>query len=206
MAETEVRAVGESGRGSAGAIGLKYHIGDDLWIEEVNIADLKEQEVNANVMKPATMQRLTENILKRKHLESVPYCAQPNGEGPIEIVSGHHRVRAARSAGFTRIVALVDRSPLTRSQIVAKQLAHNALAGSDDPDILKRLIGKMTTVDDLLESGLDEKFLPTPENYKVTLFTPHADYKWKTCNFIFGGDGGCEDHRNRFIGRRGDTC
>lgn len=164
---------------------VKVDLGNDLWIETVEIGALKEQDVNAHVMPPSMLARLTENIRIRGGLESLPYCAQPNGQGPIEVVSGHHRIRAARAAGAAKVVVIVDRGPLTRSQIVAKQLAHNALVGSDDPDLVKQLVAQITSVDDLLASGLKEDFLPTPDKFKVTLFTPHADYQWRTCTFVF---------------------
>lgn len=140
--------------------------------------------MNARVMSAATLTRLAENIQGRGALESVPYCVQ-NDEGPVEIVSGHHRIRAARMAGFTHVPVLIDRSGLSRSRIVSKQLAHNALVGYDDPDILARLLDKIADVNDLLATGLDKDNLPVPEEFKVTLFSPHADYAWKYVAFTF---------------------
>lgn len=64
-------------------------------------------------------------------MESLPYCSQPNGEGPISIVSGHHRTRAAGRAGIQRIPVIVDTKPMTRSTITAKQIAANELTGRD---------------------------------------------------------------------------
>lgn len=166
---------------------VKVDLGNNLWLETVVIGDLKEQDVNAHVMSPATFERLVENIRRTGRLESTPYCAQPNGQGAVEVVSGHHRIRAARKAGLIAVPVLIDRNDLTRSQIIAKQLAHNAIIGSDDQDLVKQLVAQITSVDDLLESGLGEDVLPTPEKFKVTLFTPHADYKWKTARFVFLG-------------------
>ena len=165
----------------------KVHVdlGNGLFLETVTIADLKEQDVNAHVMPPALFERLVENIRKTGRLESTPYCAQPLGQGAVEVVSGHHRIRAARKAGLITVDVLVDRNDLTRSQIIAKQLAHNALVGHDDNDLLKQLVAQLTSVDDLLESGLGEDFVPTPEKFKVTLFSPHADYRWQTATFVF---------------------
>ena len=74
-------------------------IGDDLVIRIVKISELREQDVNAQQMSSRDFDRLTENIRIRGQVESLPYCHQPNGEGTIEIISGHHRVRAARKAG-----------------------------------------------------------------------------------------------------------
>lgn len=137
-------------------------------------------------MPPAKFDRLIENVKERGALESLPYCAQPDGQGPVEIVSGHHRVRAARAAGYEEIVVLVDVRPMTRSQIIAKQLAHNSLAGQDDPDILKQLALMMETADDRLASGLpDEIFGDTEKLDAMKLFTPQIDFDYRTISFTF---------------------
>jgi hypothetical protein len=168
-----------------GGRAVSVDLGNDLWIETVEIGSLKEQDVNAHVMVPDMLARLTENIRQRGGMESLAYCAQPGGSGQVEIVSGHHRIRAARAAGMAKIPVIVDKSNLTRSQIVAKQLAHNALVGVDDAGLIKQLLTQITSVDDLLATGLQQNMLPTPDKFKVTLFTPHADYKWKTMAFVF---------------------
>lgn len=158
-------------------------IGEDLYVRVVTIGDLREQDVNAHVMAPRVFERLVENIRQRGQLESTVYCAQPAGEGPIGIVSGHHRARAARAAGLTEIPAIVDEAPMTRSQVVAKQLAHNALVGTDDPDVLKQLVGFIESADDLLASGLPEDVLPNADDEKFDLFMPRVDFDWQTISF-----------------------
>ncbi len=158
-------------------------LGASLSLERWPIAGLKEQELNANVMPPAVFQRLVENIRKRGELESVPFCAEVQGK--LEIVSGHHRVRAARAAGLNEVTVLVDRSGLSRSAIVAKQLAHNALTGRDDEEILAQLLARIETPDDLLESGVDPATLGTPEGVDVGLFSPHVDFEWRTVTLAF---------------------
>lgn len=160
--------------------------GPDLYIREVDIKDLKEQDLNANVMAPATFERLVANIKQRGAPESMPYCAQPGGKGDTEIVSGHHRVRASRAAGLERIHVLVDCSEMTRSQIVAKQMAHNHLVGSDDPEVAKQLIEQIATPDDRLLSGLpDEVFGQTEDVDVMRLFTPRVDFDFRTVTFAF---------------------
>jgi hypothetical protein len=173
--------------------GIEIDLGNEMWVLTVNIADLREQQVNAQVMQPSEFARLTENIKDRRSLESLPYCVQPKftltpeegAPGPIEIVSGHHRVRAARAAGMTWVPILCDRKPISRSRIISKQLAHNALVGQADPSVIAMLVSQMTSVEDMLASGLREDALPTPEKHQVTLFTPHAEYRWKTVHFAF---------------------
>jgi hypothetical protein len=160
-------------------------IGDDLWIEWANVAELREQDVNAQQMQPRHMDRLTENIRIRGQIESLPYCYQPERDGPISIVSGHHRARAARAAGLTRIPVIVDRQPMTQSKVVAKQIAHNELHGDPDQGILAQLVASLENVDDLLMSGLDENWLPTPQPVDHQLLIPHADFDWRTVMLLF---------------------
>ena len=160
-------------------------LGNGLRIEVVAIGELREQDTNAHVMPPAKFERLVENIRRRGALESLPYCVQPGGEGPVEIVSGHHRVRAANAAGLTHIAVLVDTSTYSRSAIVAKQLAHNALVGHDDEEILKQLVATIDNPDDLLMTGLPKELLPGPEHDAMMLFTPRIDFDWRTVTFAF---------------------
>lgn len=133
-------------------------------------------------MSSATFERLVANIKRRGELESLPYCARV--EGKVEIVSGHHRVRAARAAGLTEITVLIDESGLTRSAITAKQLAHNALAGEDDAEVLRRLLAGITDPDDLLETGLPVPTL-TDESTVPPLLQPHVDLSWRTVTLLF---------------------
>lgn len=163
----------------------RWEIADDLYIEFVDIAELREQDVNAQVMQPRQFTRLTENIRKRGMVESLPYCARPGDDGPTEIVSGHHRTRAARAAGLTRIPAIVDTRPMRRSELVAKQIAHNELHGSPDADILRELVKQVDNVDDLLTTGLPEDFLPTVGKDDTTLAVPHGEFDWRMVALVF---------------------
>jgi len=151
----------------------------------VRINELREQDLNPQVMQPRDMERLTENIRERGALESLPYCAQPNGVGPIEVISGHHRVRAARQAGLTEIPVLLDTNPMTRSEIASKQIAHNQLVGSPDTRLLRELLATIETVDDLLRTGVPEDMLPTMDEESIPLGTPSAEFDWRTVIFTF---------------------
>lgn len=160
-------------------------IGDDIVIKVVQISALKEQDVNAQVMEDRHFERLTENIRIRGQVESLPYCHQPGEEGPISIISGHHRVRAARMAGLTEIPCIVDYRDMNRSEIVAKQIAHNELHGDPDEKVMSQLIAMIDSVDDLLMTGLDEDHLPVPEDDDTKLNLPHAEFDWRIVNFTF---------------------
>jgi len=160
-------------------------VGPDLWVRNVEIRELREQDLNAQVMQPAMFNRLAANIRERGALESLPYCYQPGGEGPIEIVSGHHRVRAARQAGLAIIPVIVDERPMSVSQKVSKQIAHNALSGEPDEALLAQLVTLMTDADDLLASGLDPEHLPVVDLDATKMDVPAAAFDWRTVTFTF---------------------
>lgn len=103
---------------------------DGICLARCDLDALREQDINARVMDDAKFNQLVANIEKRGTLEQLPYCVLT--DRGVEIVSGHHRTRAARAAGLDHINVLLDRTELTRSSIAAKQLAHNAIEGTDD--------------------------------------------------------------------------
>ena len=80
--------------------------GDNLEIWRVPYTAIREQDLNARVMPPEMLERLTETIRRENRLESLPFGVLR--EKHIELISGHHRLRAAVSAGVTEIVMLVD--------------------------------------------------------------------------------------------------
>jgi hypothetical protein len=105
-------------------------------------------------MRPEMFERLQETIGRDKRIESLPFCAET--DKGVEIVSGHHRVRAARAAGLLHVAVVVDTTGLSRSQIRAKQLAHNAISGYDDPDVLARIYAEIDDMEARLETFIDE--------------------------------------------------
>ena len=128
-------------------------IGNGLWICKTHIDNLREQDLNARVMTKEMMEQLSRNLKKRDYMESLPYCAQT--KKGIEIISGHHRVRAARMAGFKEIHILLDTNKLRKSEIIARQIAHNSISGIDDKQMLKKLFEQIGDVDLKLEAFLD---------------------------------------------------
>lgn len=126
--------------------------GLELW--KVGIDEAKEQDQNARVMAKNKFEHLARTIGKDKRLEQLPLLAKSKKRG-LEIVSGHHRVRGARTAGLDHYFALVDVTELTEDQVKAKQLAHNALQGEDDEEILRRIYESIMDVDARIESAID---------------------------------------------------
>ena len=165
--------------------GVKFvtDLGTSLYVAIVPINELREQDINARVMEDAKFKQLVNNIRKRGTVESLPFCAYT--EKGIEIVSGHHRVKASREAGIKNLPVLLDMSGLNRSQIAAKQLAHNAIAGIDDQNTLREIAKIITDVDDMLESAMDKDIFKEQRAEIERLSTPAVEIDWKTVQFTF---------------------
>jgi hypothetical protein len=88
-------------------------------------------------------------------------------------------------AGLKDIAVMVDVSGLSRSQIVAKQLAHNALSGKDDDGILAQLFQEIDSIDGRLESGLDPVILDMLNMDPVSLQGVSVDFSTRLITFAF---------------------
>ncbi len=132
-------------------------LGNGLAIWHVSIEECREQDKNARAMPRQTMERLALTMQTDQRLESLPFCAAT--KKGIQIVSGHHRFRAARMAGIRELYILLDTTGLTAAQITAKQLAHNSIQGYDDPQILKELFEAIDDVELQLEAYIDTEQL-----------------------------------------------
>lgn len=162
---------------------VRAELQDGIVLATVDIENLREQDINARVMDDEMFGQLVANIKKRGALEQLPYCAVTNRG--VEIVSGHHRVRAANIAGLKQLDVLLDTSGLTRSAIAAKQLAHNAIEGTDDPRVLKVIAALITDVDDMLESAIDPKVFAELDKKSVSLPSLRVNFDYKNIQFTF---------------------
>lgn len=160
-----------------------YDMGSGLVIAKVQIDKVKEQDINARVMKNEMQDQLTANILKRGQLESLPFLVLKDGK--LEIVSGHHRIKSARAAGLKEIVVIVDVSGLSRSQIAAKQLAHNAISGFDDDSTLREIVKMITDVDDMIESFVGKDIMEEPLEQYDKMLSPAIQFDFKNVTFSF---------------------
>ena len=111
------------------------------------------------------------------------YCVLVDGH--IEVVSGHHRIRAAREASLEEVPVLVDESGLSRQEIVAKQLAHNRIAGFDDQETLRRLFEMLDEPGLILETGLANEMIDLPKVDLETGITPSLNMDWKVVTLTF---------------------
>lgn len=161
---------------------IKYEliarIDESLIIAKVNIQDLREQDRNARYMPDEMFRQLTKNIENRGVLESTPYCCLT--ENGIEIISGHHRIRSLLAAKLNKpLYILLETKPMSRSEITAKQLAHNSIAGCDDPAILKEMYLSIDEANLRLMAFIDEKKLelPEPANVQITSLNTGLDLR-----------------------------
>ena len=154
-----------------------------LIIAWVEISELKEQDINAHAMDNAMFTQLQSNVEKRKALESLPLCALRNEK--LEIISGHHRTRAAKLAKLNRIPALVDITGLSRSAVVAKQLAHNALVGYDDKSVIAILSKELIELDHVVESYIKNIDIVPIEDDTARAIDVNFYPEWRDVSFLF---------------------
>jgi len=156
-------------------------LGNGLELWKVHPSTLREQDVNARSMPKAMFERLAQTIARDKRLETLPLCAKT--ERGLEIISGHHRVRAATAAGISEMFVLVDVTGLTRSQIAAKQLAHNAIEGQDNEQLLAEIYRQIEDAESKLEAFVDSKL--DIELPKVKIEGLDVEIDFKTVLLIF---------------------
>jgi hypothetical protein len=144
-----------------------------LRVAVVPISQCDLLEKNARFMRVEQYKRLVENIRRDGCLTSVPFAIRHAGSTPsagsgqagspqddrYTILSGNHRVKAAKDAGLTEVTILYTDRELTHAQQVAIQLSHNAIAGQDDLAILRELYDEINDVALKEYSGLDDVLL-----------------------------------------------
>lgn len=144
---------------------------------------MREQDINARSLSKEKFDQLAKNLAKRQGFEGdIPYVAKT--EKGLEIVSGHHRVRAARKAELYKIPVVIDLKPMTRQEIISKQLAHNALEGEDNDQFLARLYSQISDAELKLATGLD----PTALDVKLdSIGIPDMDvgFEWHRVGLLF---------------------
>ena len=156
-------------------------LGNGLELWKAHPSSLREQDVNARSMPKAMFERLSQTIARDKRLESLPLCAKT--ERGLEIISGHHRVRAATAAGITQMFVLVDVTGLSQSQIAAKQLAHNSIEGQDDEQLILEIYRQIEDAESKLEAFIDKKL--DIEIPKVRIEGLDIEMDFKTVLLIF---------------------
>lgn len=118
----------------------------------LNPKDLKGQDVNARYFLPEKFQQLVRNVQRDGRLESTPLVYHDGSQW--RIISGHHRILAAKEAGLENVLCLVA-EPQDNDEIVSKQLSHNALTGVDDRVLLSQLFNSIADIELKIATGLN---------------------------------------------------
>lgn len=157
-----------------------------LKLAYVRFEDVREQDINANVMPVGMFNALVSNVSKHGALESIPLCATREGSPDVvEVVSGHHRTRAARAAGIEGGVVLLYEG-LTNGEIRAKQLAHNSISGSSDAEVVKAIFEQIDELDDRMESFIDPSvFEGLPQAVKFDMVDIDLKQDMRTATVVF---------------------
>lgn len=163
---------------------LNYRLGESGYsLAIVPVAELRLLEKNARYMPNEQFRILVSNIKADGALTSVPLCVK-EPDGGYSVLSGNHRVMAAKEAGFEEIPVLYTDRPMDRQQRIAVQLSHNAIAGKDDERILKELFDEIEDVGLKFYSGIDDSIL---DNIMKVSLPPlsEAPQEYRQLSFVF---------------------
>ena len=164
---------------------------------ELDPKKIRLLELNAQFMNHDTFRQLVENIAHDQDLMHDPFGAywgyyqegdeiqyDADNEPIVEVLSGNHRVMAARAAGLPRIKIKVSTAPMSREERIARQLSGNALVGESDKEILRQLYDHLDEASWKQYSGLDDKTLGLLEEVSLPSIG-EAGLTFQTITFTF---------------------
>jgi len=141
-------------------------------------------DVNARFLPHEQFRQLVANIERDGCLTSTPLVWNDHETGRLVVLSGNHRTLAAIEAGLPTIWWMQIDEPLPRQRQIAHQLSHNAIAGQDDPAILKELYDELESVEWRQYTGLDDKALDLLEKVDVASLG-EANLDFASVQFMF---------------------
>jgi len=123
-------------------------------VRNISVNELVYLEKNANVMDDKVLQRLKENIEHDGILTQLPFVHRlPSGK--YEIISGNHRIKAAKEAGLSEVLCMVCEVTLPEDEKLRIQISHNTIKGEHNELVLRELLSEIVDVDSLRLSGAD---------------------------------------------------
>lgn len=144
-------------------------------IKEVELSKVKLIDKNARFMSQDLFRQLVANIKRDGELSSVPFYVE-HDDGSYTVVSGNHRVQAAKAAGITACQAMcVKESDITQDEIRAIQLSHNSISGQDDNEILKQLLDEISDVALKEYAHISNEVLDAVKDIDYTVEMPSND-------------------------------
>lgn len=153
-------------------------------IKEVLVSQIDLIEKNARFMDQSTFRQLVSNIKRDGELSSVPFCVEKEN-GRFTVVSGNHRVQAAKQAGIVKIFAMcIHESKISNDEIRAIQLSHNSISGEDDAEILKQLLDEIQDVAMKEYAHISQEILDAVKDIDYTVELPNNEVVPVTFMFI----------------------
>jgi hypothetical protein len=152
-------------------------------LELADPGELKLLEKNARYMKAEQFQTLVENVRKDGNLSSLPLCYREK-DGKLRVLSGNHRVMAARQARLGSVLVMVVADEKDSDERLAIQLSHNAIAGQDDLVILKDLWESIKSVQARIYAGLDSETVKALQGIQFAAITEQR-LRYKLTSFLF---------------------
>jgi hypothetical protein len=145
-------------------------------LKEVGIDEIVFVEKNARFMEQTTFLQLVDNIRRDGQLSSVPFTILlDNGKhkGKYEVISGNHRVKAAKQAGITRLhIMYVEEALISNDEKRAIQLSHNSITGQDDLGILRELVEEIANTDYKEYAHIDETIFEELDKFDYDIIQP----------------------------------
>lgn len=152
---------------------------------KVNPRDLKLLEVNARFMKQDEYQKLVANIKRDGCLTQLPFVCKDPEERKWLVLSGNHRVQVSIDAGLETIEVQATKDKLTKDEMIAIQLSHNAISGQDDMAILKELYGAIDDIELKKYCGLNDETLKMLDKVSAdSISSPSLDYQLINIAFL----------------------
>lgn len=152
-------------------------------LELVNPKDVKLLKKNARFMDKKCFQNLVDNISKDGGVSSTPFCCEDD-DGGYTVLSGNHRIMAARDAGIEEVLIMVSRKQLNKNEKIAIELSHNALVGKDDITTLKEIWEEIDDIGAKYYAGLDDKTLDEMKKIGLSALAEVA-LEYKNISFMF---------------------
>jgi hypothetical protein len=97
-------------------------------------------------MPPAEYKQLVANLKRDGVLTSAPLVWRDPKTKRLLVLSGNHRVKAAREAEIEEADCIEVLGDLSPDRMKAIQLSHNAISGKDDPNVLAELYSSMDLI------------------------------------------------------------
>lgn len=134
--------------------------------ESINIREIEESPINAQVMSESDFNRLVKNLKKDKVLTSSVLLMKQKDKSKLMCISGHHRIKAAKKAGIKEIPSLII-DEVEESTRIRLQLTHNDIHGYPDESIVSIMQSKLQSDDIELINYIDSIDNSAIEEYKL---------------------------------------